>query len=110
MAYTHDQIITQFTDAHGDTYDYSQVKYSAGSSNVIIVCKDHGPFPQTPAKHKIVTLIQSKVFTDGAEAWDIEQSILKAHRDSKYTGSKILKSGNSELFKEDILSEILLHF
>ena len=45
----------QFLDsakaAHGDTYDYSQVVYNGMREKVTIVCKEHGPFEQTPYKH-----------------------------------------------------------
>jgi hypothetical protein len=36
---------------HGDTYDYSKVKYVKGTENVTIICKIHGEFEQTPHTH-----------------------------------------------------------
>jgi hypothetical protein len=33
----------------------------------------------------------------------MEQSILLEHLDKKYTGDDLLKNGNTELFKEDVL-------
>jgi len=36
---------------HGDTYDYSSVEYKKAKEKVIIVCKDHGNFIQSPNKH-----------------------------------------------------------
>jgi len=36
---------------HGDRYDYSQVIYNGARAKVIIVCKTHGSFSQTPDKH-----------------------------------------------------------
>lgn len=36
---------------HGDTYDYSKVKYVNYRKNVCITCKKHGDFFQTPDKH-----------------------------------------------------------
>lgn len=38
-------------EAHGDRYDYSQVKYEYGSKNITIICKIHGKFRQTPCNH-----------------------------------------------------------
>ena len=36
---------------HGDKYDYSKVNYTKARKNVIIICKIHGEFEQTPNKH-----------------------------------------------------------
>jgi very-short-patch-repair endonuclease len=36
---------------HGDTYDYSQVEYKYALEKVIIICKIHGEFLQTPSSH-----------------------------------------------------------
>jgi len=38
-------------EAHGDRYDYSQVKYVNMQKEVNIICKRHGVFQQTPAVH-----------------------------------------------------------
>jgi hypothetical protein len=37
---------------HGDTYDYSKVNYINCNKKVIIICKIHGEFNQTPSNHK----------------------------------------------------------
>ena len=36
---------------HGDTYNYSKVIYKTVKDNVIIICKIHNEFEQTPDKH-----------------------------------------------------------
>lgn len=36
---------------HGDRYDYSPTVYRTATTNVEIVCREHGPFPQTPNNH-----------------------------------------------------------
>jgi hypothetical protein len=36
---------------HGSRYDYSRVAYKNSCAKVQIVCKKHGPFPQTPNNH-----------------------------------------------------------
>lgn len=38
-------------DAHGDRYDYSNVKYSGMYDAVEIICPEHGPFWQKPKYH-----------------------------------------------------------
>ena len=46
------QIINDFKKAHGNTYDYSKVKYVNIDKKVVIICKIHGPFYQSPYLHK----------------------------------------------------------
>ncbi len=36
---------------HGDTYDYSRVKYAGANTPIKIVCKLHGVYEQSPATH-----------------------------------------------------------
>lgn len=45
------QFIQLARTVHGDTYDYSMVEYTNTMEKVTIVCKDHGPFHQTPNNH-----------------------------------------------------------
>ncbi len=48
---TKTDIITRFKDKFGETYDYSFVEYDTIHSKIKIVCKIHGPFEKSPAKH-----------------------------------------------------------
>jgi serine protease inhibitor ecotin len=48
---TTETFIEKATAIHGDRYDYSQVEYVNFSTNVMIVCPDHGPFVQSPSNH-----------------------------------------------------------
>lgn len=48
---TIEQFIEKAYLAHGNIYDYSQVIYKNNRSNVIIICKSHGKFLQTPENH-----------------------------------------------------------
>lgn len=36
---------------HGDRYDYSKVEYKTAKTKIIIICKEHGEFEQTPDAH-----------------------------------------------------------
>jgi len=45
---------------------------------------------------------KTEVFQDGAEAFLLEQKIINENWKHKYDGDKVLKSGNTELFTEDI--------
>ena len=50
--HTQEYIISKFKNAHGDRYDYSQVKYVNSKTHVTIICRTHGPFFQEPEFHK----------------------------------------------------------
>lgn len=47
-----DEVISQFIEVHGGRYDYSKVKYESTHKKVIIICREHGEFLQTPSSHK----------------------------------------------------------
>ena len=46
-----EQFIIQSKEKHGEKYDYSKVDYKNNSTKVIIICKTHGEFEQTPYNH-----------------------------------------------------------
>lgn len=48
---TTDEFIKRVKEIHGDKYDYSKTEYKNSRSDVIIICKKHGPFNQTASSH-----------------------------------------------------------
>ncbi len=48
---TQEEVIESFKKVHGDRYDYSRVVYAGSNSKVIIGCKEHGWFDQSPNNH-----------------------------------------------------------
>jgi len=50
--YNNEETIQKFQKIHGDRYDYSKVEYLNQNTHVIIICKEHGEFLQTPRRHK----------------------------------------------------------
>ena len=48
---TQEKFIEEAKLVHGDKYDYSLVKYVNTSTNVKIICKEHGEFSQSPTGH-----------------------------------------------------------
>ncbi len=46
-----EEFLRRAREVHGDLYDYSRVKYVNNATPVEIICKIHGSFMQTPAKH-----------------------------------------------------------
>ena len=47
-----DDFISDSIKVHGDLYDYSMVEYVDSKSEVIIICKKHGEFHQSPNNHQ----------------------------------------------------------
>jgi len=43
--------ITKARKIHGERYDYSSVSYINSKTKVIIICREHGEFQQTPSNH-----------------------------------------------------------
>ena len=43
--------VNDFINVHGNKYDYSKVKYINTITKVIIICRTHGEFEQTPSNH-----------------------------------------------------------
>lgn len=50
-SHTKKTFINKAKQIHGTKYIYSQVKYINNHIKVVIICKKHGPFLQTPAVH-----------------------------------------------------------
>ena len=48
---TQEEFISKAKIIHNDRYDYSKVNYVCSTDKVIIVCKEHGEFLQSPANH-----------------------------------------------------------
>lgn len=50
---TTEEFIKKAIEIHGDKYDYSKVNYVNAYSKIVIICKEHGEFLQTP--HNYIT-------------------------------------------------------
>lgn len=48
---TQEEVLERFKSVHGDRYDYSKMEYVEALKKVVIICREHGEFEQTPAKH-----------------------------------------------------------
>jgi hypothetical protein len=76
---------------HGDTYDYSMVKYNKGSELITIICKTHGKFQQKPHDHlsrrgcKQCAKISKKNKLQETKEGFIKKANLKHHNKYDYT-------------------------
>lgn len=57
---------------------------------------------------KNIQVLKIWEYSLGKEAYDKEQEILKKYSKFKYTGPSLLDSGNTELFKENVLEHYLI--
>ena len=48
---SNEKFIQKSIEIHGNKYDYSKVDYVNSNTKVIIICKEHGDFEQTPNSH-----------------------------------------------------------
>jgi hypothetical protein len=53
MKLTTEQFISKSQKIHGDKFDYSQSIYEGSAIKLIIICRIHGTFSQTPSEHYI---------------------------------------------------------
>jgi hypothetical protein len=49
--YSSDEFISVANKIHGNKYNYSKTKYINSKNKIIITCKNHGDFKQTPSSH-----------------------------------------------------------
>ena len=83
-----EQFIEKAREVHGDKYDYSKVEYIKNNEKVIILCKEHGEFLQTPQGH----LSGRKcIKCSGKYSYSNEEWIVKAKEihGEKYDYSKV---------------------
>jgi hypothetical protein len=90
---TKEQFIIEAKEKHGDKYDYSKLVYINTDTKIIIICKEHGDFPQTPYKHlkgqgcKLCGKMRTTEKQRDTKDKFIEKAIMK-HGD-KYNYSKV---------------------
>ena len=48
---TPDEVLKRCASVHGERYEYSLETFTSTSAPMTIICKDHGPFSQTPSNH-----------------------------------------------------------
>lgn len=49
--FTKDQFLTNARKVHGSKYDYSSAEYVNNATKVCIICREHGPYWQSPNCH-----------------------------------------------------------
>lgn len=81
---TTDEFIKRAKTIHGNTYDYSKVKYKKRDTNVEIICKKHGSFFQRPCNHILSKNGCPKCSGVGKSLSDFIKEAISVHK-NKYT-------------------------
>lgn len=82
---------------HSNKYDYSKSIYVSATDNIIIICKNHGEFEQTPNKHlggggcKKCAIENTRIRM--SIPWEIYKEQLRNIHDNKYNYSKVIWNG-----------------
>ena len=81
------EFIDKAIKIHGDKYDYSKVEYIKSKDKVIIICKEHGDFLQTPGGH-----IQKKGCKKCGIDKHLKNNIIILQQNAKINGDKYRKT------------------
>jgi len=90
---TTNDFIEKAQRVHGEKYDYSKVEYEKSIEKVIIVCKNHGEFEQTPHVHLRGSgcyrcSIEKQIFLQARTTEEFIQEAKIIHR-NRYDYSKV---------------------
>lgn len=90
--------IDRSKSAHGDRYDYSNVKYIDSRKNVEIICRIHGSFWQNPYSH---VKGSNCAKCSGRHSYNTKEFIelCKKVHDEKYDYSEMIYNGNKYYIK-----------
>jgi very-short-patch-repair endonuclease len=96
--HTTETIVQKAKEIHGDKYNYSRVEYNGVNNKIIIICKQHGEFKQSPDCHinrkngckKCADIMNGKKHMITTE--EIIQKAKEMHGD-KYDYSKVEYTG-----------------
>lgn len=98
---SNDDIIREFREVHGDKFDYRLVDYKGSDKKVIIICKEHGEFTQSPSKHlhnrgcpKCAIIKRGKTYSNAI----LEEKFIGLIQPEKY---KLIPLGNGKFSKVD---------
>ena len=104
-----DDFIKQSKLIHKDKYDYNKVIYEKNYKKVIIICKIHGDFLQTPRKH--ITRKQGCIICAGVNKKTTEEFIKQAKEKYKdkfdYSKTKYINSKTKLIIICKIHGEII---
>lgn len=97
--------IKKATEKHGDKYIYDKVEYKKSNEKVIITCKKHGDFEQTPNNHMRYGCIGCAIVSKKERAIEFIEKSKIIHND-KYCYKKVLSEYKNQRKKVSIKCKI----
>lgn len=94
---TREQFIVNAMKVHGDRYDYGDVTYVKSSIKIIINCREHGAFEQTPNSHLRGAGCPSCSGNRKKNTHDFVSEAIKRHGDKYDYSSVIYRGGHSKV-------------
>lgn len=96
--HTTETIIQKATEIHGNNYDYSKVEYTGIDNKIIIICKTHGEFKQSPDCHinRQNGCKKCAIISGGIKRQHTKDNIIEKSKDihgDKYDYSKVEYTG-----------------
>jgi hypothetical protein len=92
------KFINEANIIHTNKYDYSNSIYISATNNMIIICKIHGEFEQTPNRHLggggCKKCANDKTKERMTIPWEIYKADLQKVHDNKYDYSKVIWKGS----------------
>lgn len=92
------EFIARAKTVHGDTYDYSEVRYKSGKTKVKIICREHGVFNQSPEVHLLGSGCRACVKNELISTDSFIAQCRLVHGD-KYDYSLVQYTGNKNKIK-----------
>ncbi len=89
---TNEEFIEKSINTHGKKYDYSKINYQGMHKKIIIICKEHGEFNQTPSEHLNKKRGCFKCLGTVCDLNSFIEKSKKTHGE-KYDYSKVIYSG-----------------
>ena len=91
------KFINEANIIHANKYDYSKSMYLSATDNIIIICKNHGEFEQTPNRHLggggCKKCSNDKTKERMSIPWEIYKEYLHKIHNNKYDYSKVIWKG-----------------
>lgn len=99
-----DEFVRRAREVHGNRYDYSKVVYKRRDVPVTIVCREHGPFEQTPHGHVVLkhNCPKCAAIAGGRKRMDVNNVMRKESVKQKVRDTCLMRYGTKTYAESDV--------